>query len=57
MPFSEPTTMPDAPARTPAIAQVSEKMRRTLMPMPSAVIWSDEVARIAMPRARSGSSQ
>ena len=34
---------------TPASAQVSEKMRRTLMPMLSAVIWSDEVARIAMP--------
>ena len=41
--------MPEAPARMPAIAQVSEKMRRMLMPRLSAVIWSDAVARIAMP--------
>ena len=43
------TSTPPKTALTPASAQASAKMRRTLMPCASAACWSSATARIAMP--------
>ncbi len=48
-PLTEAVMMPEAAASSPASAHASRNTARMLMPRLSAVSWSVEVARIAVP--------